>query len=950
MSDRPEGRLPARRVAELYRAHRAGRPVGAEWRDLFGRLSPEARDLLEALAEPPARAGPRPDATPAPRGDARAAARDAVRARALIDAYRTRGHFRARLDPLGLKPIPAVPELDPGFYGFADGDWDRPVYVGGELGFEEATLREIVASLERIYCGIAGVEFMHIQDPEQRAWIQERMEGAQYRSHFKREGRLEILDHLTAAETFERFLHRRFVGTKRFGLDGSESAIPALEQTVRRASELGVEEIVLGMAHRGRLSVLANVMQKPYRAIFAEFQGGSSHPDDYGTGDVKYHLGTSTDRTLGDRRIHLSLTANPSHLEAVDPVVMGKVRAKQRPLGAGGRRRVMGLLLHGDAAFAGQGLVAETLDLAELEGFDTGGTFHLIVNNQIGFTTDPVAARSGPYCSDVAKMIQAPIVHLNGDYPEAAVRVAGLAVEFLLHFGRDVVLDLFCYRRFGHNEADEPMFTQPEMYRRIRSHPTARELYAKQLEEDGAIGPGEADAMVERWSRLFQQEFEAAESYTPKRADWLEGEWSGLEPVMGYDARRGKTAVDPETLREVGRALVRLPEEFRAHKKIRRQLEAKAEALESGQGIDWATAEALALGTLLIEGHPVRFTGQDSERGTFSQRHAALFDQQSGRRYVPLDHIRDHQERIEIVNSPLAELSVLGFEYGYSLADPRTLVVWEAQFGDFANGAQVIIDQFITAAEYKWLRMSGIVLLLPHAYEGQGPEHSSARLERFLQMCAEDNIQVVYPTTPANYFHVLRRQMHRAFRKPLVVMTPKSLLRHRWVTSSLADLGPGSGFHRVMHCNVRSGEPEEARQLVLSSGKVYYDLLAARDERGQHDVHFLRLEQLYPFPADALAELMEPYRHCHLVWCQEEPRNMGAWGFVEDLIREVATEIGCAHPEPRYAGRPTSAATATGLAERHKREQQELLGDALSVGKKGLARLEYRKSRAAGRR
>jgi 2-oxoglutarate dehydrogenase E1 component len=866
---------------------------------------------------------------------------------ALIDAYRTRGHLAAHLDPLGLKPITSHPELEPASYGFGEADQGRPIFLGGELGFEEAPLREIVGALRRVYCGILGIEYMHIQDPAQRAWIQQRVEGAQHRAVWKREGKLEILDHLTAAETFERFIHRKWVGTKRFGLDGAESTIPALEQIVRRAAELGVEEIAIGMPHRGRLNVLANVMHKPYRAIFAEFSGSTAAYDDYGSGDVKYHMGTSTDRVVRDRKMHLSLTANPSHLEAVDPVVLGKVRAKQDLRDDKQRRRVMGLLLHGDAAFAGQGLVAETLMLSELAGYDTGGTFHLIVNNQIGFTTDPTSARSGPYCSDVGMMVQIPIVHVNGDYPEAVVAVVGFATEFLLHFGKDVIVDLFCYRRFGHNEGDEPMFTQPLMYQRIAERQPVREAYARHLRDEGTLAPGEADALVETWQTRLEKEFELSKQHSVNRADWLEGTWSGLEPVKGYDARRGKTAVDLDTLREVGRALTTVPDGFTAHRKILKQLEAKAAALASGEGIDWATAEALAFGTLLIEGQPVRLSGQDSERGTFSQRHAALFDQNDGRRYVLLDHIREHQERFEVLNSPLAELSVLGFEYGYSSSDPRTLVMWEAQFGDFANGAQVVIDQFLTAAEYKWLRMSGIVLLLPHGYEGQGPEHSSARLERFLQMCAQDNLQVVNATTPANYFHVLRRQMHRSFRKPLVVMTPKSLLRHKRCVSRLDDLGPGSGFHRVMYDDALPSDPEEARQLVLCSGKVYYDLLAERERRGQNDVHLLRIEQLYPFPADALAELLEPYRHCHLVWCQEEPRNMGAWEYIEDLTREVAAEAGCKHPEPRYAGRPTSAATATGLLERHEAERAELLDDALAIGKQGLSRLAYRRARAS---
>ncbi len=933
------------RVTQLYSQWKQNPgALDPAWDEFFRALAPEARALLEGRAH----AG-QASSEPAVAGDAdaRGAARDSIGALALIDAFRTRGHLEARLDPLGRKPIERRPELDPANYGFEDGDLDRPIFLGGELGLEEATLREIIAHLRQVYCGILGIEYMHIQDPDQREWIQQRVEGTQNRTHFKKEGKLEILENLTAAEAFEKFIHRKWVGTKRFGLDGAETTIPALEQIVRSASELGVEEVVLGMPHRGRLNVLANVLQKPYRQIFAEFTGNTAAYDDYGSGDVKYHLGTSTDRTINGRKVHLSLTANPSHLEAVDPVVLGKVRAKQDLREDTDRAKVLGLLLHGDAAFAGQGLVAETLDLSELAGYDTGGTFHLIVNNQIGFTTDPTSARSGPYCSDVGKMIQAPIVHVNGDYPEAVVQVVALATEFLLHFGKDVIVDLFCYRRYGHNEGDEPMFTQPLMYKRIAEHRPVREGYAGHLREEGTLGAGEADAIVEKCQTRLEKAFQLSKEVATSTADWLEGPWSGLEPVQGYDARRGKTEVGFETLREVGHALTTVPEGFAANKKILRQLKAKAKAFETGEGIDWATAEALAFGTLLIEGQPVRLSGQDSERGTFSQRHAAVFDQGDERRYVFLDHIREPQEKLEVLNSPLAEASVLGFEYGYSLADPRTLVLWEAQFGDFANGAQMIIDQFLTAAEFKWLRMSGLVLLLPHGYEGQGPEHSSARLERFLQMCAEDNIQVVNCTTPANYFHVLRRQMHRSFRKPLVVMTPKSLLRHKQCVSRLADFGPSSSFHRVMYCDENPSDPAEARQVVLCSGKVYYDLLAAREERGQSDVHFLRVEQLYPFPTDALAELLQPYRHCHLVWCQEEPRNMGAWEYIEDLLREVAEEAGCEKPDPRYAGRPTSAATATGLLKRHEAEREALIEDALTVGKQAVARLAYRRNRPA---
>ena len=881
--------------------------------------------------------------------DMRAATVDSIRALMLIRAYRVRGHLEADLDPLRVQEIEPHPELDPRSYGFTEADFDRPIFINYVLGLETATLRQIVKAVRETYCGKIGVEFMHIQDPAQKAWIQERIESIHNVTQFTEAGKRAILERLTAAETFERFLDKKYTGTKRFGLDGAETMIPALEQILKRGGQLGLEEVVIGMPHRGRLNVLANFMGKSLAAIFSEFQGGAAHPEDIGgSGDVKYHLGTSSDREFDGNAVHLSLTANPSHLEAVNPVVVGKVRAKQIQRGDTDRTKVMALLMHGDAAFAGQGLVAETLDLSELKGYRIGGTIHFIVNNQIGFTTNPVHSRSGPYCSDVAKMIQAPIFHVNGDDPEAVVHVARIAAEFRQTFNKDVIIDMFCYRRHGHNEGDEPAFTQPLMYRKIREHPSTREIYAARLAAEGTVSAEDGDRLVAEWQERLAEAFEAAGGYKPNKADWLEGAWSGLDRVRGYDARRGKTGAPMETLEEVGAALSRFPDGFNAHRKIVRQLGAKRKMIETGAGIDWATAEALAFGTLLVEGHPIRLSGQDSNRGTFSHRHAALIDQETEARYLPLNHIREGQAPIEIVDSPLSEMAVLGFEYGYSLAAPRALVLWEAQFGDFANGAQVIIDQFIVSGESKWLRMSGLVMLLPHGFEGQGPEHSSARLERYLQLCAEDNIQVVNCTTPASYFHVLRRQMTRNFRKPLIIMTPKSLLRHKRATSKLADLGPGSSFHRVMYCDQLPSDPKDARQVVLCSGKVYYDLAEEREKRGIKDVHLLRLEQLYPFPADPLAVELEPYRHCHLVWCQEEPRNMGPWNFVADFIREVAAEAGVEDPRLRYTGRASAGSPATGLASRHHAEQAALIDDALTVGKAALGRIASRKAAARG--
>ncbi len=861
----------------------------------------------------------------------RAAATDSIRALQLIRSYRVRGHLEADLDPLGLKPILPHTELDPKTYGFTEADMDRPIFVGNVMGLETATLRQILAQLRATYCGKIGVEFMHIQDPVQRAWIQERIESIRNQTDFTEKGKRAILERLTAAETFERFLDRKYTGTKRFGLDGGETLIPALEQILKRGSQLGIQEVVIGMAHRGRLNVLANFMDKPFTAIFSEFQGNPANPEDVqGSADVKYHLGTSSDREFDGRTVHLSLAANPSHLEAVNTVVLGKVRAKQRQKGDTERGRIMALLLHGDAAFAGQGLVAETLDLSELKGYRIGGTIHFIINNQIGFTTSPVQSRSGPYCSEVAKIVQAPIFHVNGDDPEAAVHVARIATEFRQQFKKDVVIDMFCYRRFGHNESDEPAFTQPLMYKTIAKHPTTRAIYAERLVREGTIEAGEGERMVAEFHRRLEREFEAASSYKPNKADWLEGAWSGLAAASGDD-RRGETALPLETLQRIGRAMTALPEDFHANRKVVRLFESRRQAIESGEGIDWATGEALAFGSLLDEGFAVRLSGQDSGRGTFSQRHAVLIDQESDRPYLPLNHIRPGQSELEVVDSPLSEAGVLGFEYGFSLAEPKALVIWEAQFGDFANGAQVIIDQFIASGEAKWLRMSGLVMLLPHGYEGQGPEHSSARLERYLQACAEDNLQVVNCTTPANYFHVLRRQVHRNFRKPLIVMTPKSLLRHKLAVSRLSAMGPDSSFHRVLKDTGRLKPDSQIRRVVLCSGKVYYDLFEERAKRGIDDIYLMRLEQLYPFPVKPLIRDLARFPQAEVIWCQEEPRNMGAWQFVQPEIEAVLETLAGKPVRLRYVGRLPAAAPATGLLRRHIKEQAALVDAALTL-------------------
>ncbi len=855
---------------------------------------------------------------------------DSIRALQLIRAYRVRGHLEADLDPLGLDRRGPYSELDYHNYGFTEAELDREIFVNSIFGRERASLREIIAILRKTYCGKIGVEYMHIQVPGERAWIQERFEKRSPRGLASAEKK-ELLDILTTAEAFERFLDRRYTGTKRFGIEGAESLMVALEAVLRRGAALGVKDFVIGMPHRGRLNVLANFVGKPYAAIFSEFQGNSTNPEHvHGSGDVKYHLGTSTDREIAGRSVHLSLAANPSHLEAVNPVVLGKVRAKQQQRGDTAHREVAAILMHGDAAFAGQGLVAEALELSELTGFCTGGTIHVIVNNQIGFTTAPSAARSSPNPSDIAKAVQAPIFHVNGDDPEAVVAVAAAAAEYRHQFGKDVVIDLFCYRRHGHNEGDEPAFTQPLMYRTIARHPTTRQLYADRLVGEGVVGAGEPEAMAARFVDRLECEFETAKSYRPNKADWLEGAWAGLGEAPDDD-RRGDTAVSVGSLRELGSRLVTVPKGFRLNPKIARQFEAKRAAIEQGEGIDWATAEALAIASLCAEGTHVRMSGQDSGRGTFSHRHAVLVDQETEERYVPINHVRTGQAPFEVVDSPLSEAGVVGFEYGYSLADPATLVIWEAQFGDFANGAQVIIDQFLSAGEAKWLRMSGLVLLLPHGYEGQGPEHSSARIERYLQLCAEDNIQVCNLTSAANYFHALRRQVRRNFRKPLVVFTPKSLLRAQEVASPLCDMEPGSSFHRVVGEVGPIAPDQRVRRVVLCSGKVYFDLVKARAASGDDRVALVRIEQLYPFPFDTLAKHLARWTNAEIVWCQEEPQNMGAWGFVDRRLERVLSGLGGAARRPRFVGRAEAASPATGLFKRHAEEQADLVATALAA-------------------
>lgn len=863
---------------------------------------------------------------------------DSIRALMIIRAHRIRGHLSADLDPLKLQATGQHLELQPKSYGFEEADMDRPIFIDNVLGLQFASMRQIIDILKRTYCSTFALQYMHISDPEQSSWLKERIEGRDKEITFTREGRKAILNKMVEAEGFEKFLHVKYTGTKRFGLDGGESLIPALEQIIKRGGALGVRDIVIGMPHRGRLSVLANVMQKPYRAIFNEFQGGSFKPEDVdGSGDVKYHLGASSDRDFDGNNVHLSLTANPSHLEAVNPVVIGKVRAKQDQIGDADRTQVLPLLLHGDAAFAGQGVVAECFGLSGLVGHRTGGTIHVVVNNQIGFTTAPHFSRSSPYPTDIALMVEAPIFHVNGDDPEAVVHAAKVATEFRQKFQKDVVIDIFCYRRFGHNEGDEPMFTNPLMYNQIKRQKTTLSLYTERLVKDGLIPEGEVEDMKAAFQAKMSEEFEAGKEYKPNKADWLDGRWSHLDR-RGEEYQRGETSISTQTLADIGTALSRAPDGFPLHKTVARMLETKKKMFAAGEGFDWATGEALAFGSLLCEGFPVRLSGQDCTRGTFSQRHSGLINQDTEERFYPLNHIRTGQKRYDVIDSMLSEYAVLGFEYGYSLAEPNALTLWEAQFGDFANGAQIMFDQFISSGESKWLRMSGLVVLLPHGFEGQGPEHSSARLERFLQMCGQDNWIIANCTTPANYFHILRRQLHRNFRKPLILMTPKSLLRHKLAVSKAEEFTTGSSFHRVLWDDAEASssahklKPDaKIKRVVMCSGKVYYDILEERNTRGLDDIYLMRFEQFYPFPAISAMKELQRFENAEMIWCQEEPKNQGGWSFMEPNLEWVLERMKAKHNRLRYVGRSASASPATGLAAQHKFQQAALIDEALTI-------------------
>jgi len=862
---------------------------------------------------------------------------DSVRAIMMIRAYRIRGHLIADLDPLQLQEKNYHPELNPETYGFKKEDRNRKIFLDKVLGFQYATVNEILEILLKTYCAKIGIEFMHMSDPEEKKWIQERIEGKGKEANFTLEGKKAIFNKLVEAEGFENYCHTKFVGTKRFGLDGCESLIPALEQIIKVGGNSGVKEIKIGMPHRGRLNILANVIQKPFKKIFKEFSGDLGTDTAGVSGDVKYHLGASADRDFNGNNVHVSLTANPSHLEAVNPVVLGQTRAKQFFHNDPQRVKVIPILLHGDAAFAGQGIVAECFAMSGLKGHNTGGTIHIIVNNQVGFTTSPSFARSSPYPSEVAKMVQAPIFHVNGDDAESVVYCARIATEYRQKFKRDVVIDIICYRRFGHNEGDEPSFTQPLMYKKIKAQATTLTIYGNQLIQEGVLRNEEFQKEKDNFKKFLDTEFAESKSYISSQIDWFTGSWSKFTNEIGSD-RRGVTGVDLDLIHQAGEKISHLPVNLNFHSTIKRLFEAKKKMFETGKGFDWATAESLAFGTLLLEGYPVRFVGQDSSRGTFSQRHASILDQDTGEKYYPLKNLSSKQAQFEIIDSFLSEFGVLGFEYGYSLSSPETLVLWEAQFGDFANGAQIIIDQFITSGEKKWTRASGLVMLLPHGYEGQGPEHSSARIERYLQSCAQENLQVVNCTTPANYFHLLRRQIHRKFRKPLIVFSPKSLLRHKKCVSEIEDFLPENSFHRILpdHADfpeynlIKLANDEEIKRVVLCSGKVYFDISEKREIIRNPKVQLLRIEQLYPFPVKKLASFLKRFKNAdEFIWCQEEPENMGAWSFVEKYINWTLDSIDAKSKKVQYVGRKPSASTATGYLKKHVQQQDQIVSKVL---------------------
>ena len=925
-------------VAELYSKFRNDpESVDTTWKDFFNNLNEDDYSVLKDFGGPEWKERPssiidKNYITKVIKSNAnynseefRISTLDSIRALRLIRAFRINGHLIADLDPLGISEREYPQELDYKSYGFIESDLEKEIFIDGSLGLEKGKLKNIIKILKETYSASIGVEFLHIQQADQKQWVQERIEEVRNKTNFTNEGKKAIYKRLVESELFEQFLDKKFLGTKRYGIEGGEAMIPGIEQIVKQACLSGIEDIIIGTAHRGRLTLLSSVLEMPYKKILSKFQGSLNDPNEVlGSGDVKYHLGVSADREFEKKKIHLSLTSNPSHLEAVNPVVAGKVRAKQTLAKDKTTDKVIGLLIHGDAAIAGQGVVAETFAMSQLRGFKTGGTIHFVINNQIGFTTMPQYGRSAPYCTEIAKMVQAPIFHVNGDDPEAVVHVCRLATEFRNKFKVDVVVDMFCYRRSGHNEADEPSFTQPLMYKAIKKQITTRKKYEKKLIENNTLSEEESRDIVDSFKNFLDKEFESTKNYKPNKVDWLEGTWTGLSTAT-FDARRGKTSVKEKTLINVAKKIHEIPADFNAHRRIKKIYGDRLTSVINGKGIDWATSESLALATLLDEGYGVRISGQDVGRGTFSHRHGVLYDQENENRFVPLRHFQNKQGYFEIIDSFLSEFGVLGFEYGYSQVDPKTLVIWEAQFGDFANGAQIMIDQFISSGERKWLRMSGLTMLLPHGHEGQGPEHTSGRLERFLQMCAEDNMQIVNCTSPANYFHVLRRQLHRNFRKPLIIFTPKSTLRHKSNVSNIEDYINGSTFHRILSDKLSVKEKMKNERLIICSGKIYFELADHIAKNKIKNLSIIRLEQIYPFPYENFRDELKHYTDAEIIWAQEEPKNMGAWGFVKGRLESVMQEAKVKQEKIFYVGRSPAASPAAGSLERHLSNQETII-------------------------
>ncbi len=925
-------------VAELYSKFRNDpESVDTTWKDFFNNLNEDDYSVLKDFGGPEWKKRPssiidKNYITKVIKSNAnynseefRISTLDSIRALRLIRAFRINGHLIADLDPLGISEREYPQELDYKSYGFIESDLEKEIFIDGSLGLEKGKLKNIIKILKETYSASIGVEFLHIQQADQKQWVQERIEEVRNKTNFTNEGKKAIYKRLVESELFEQFLDKKFLGTKRYGIEGGEAMIPGIEQIVKQACLSGIEDIIIGTAHRGRLTLLSSVLEMPYKKILSKFQGSLNDPNEVlGSGDVKYHLGVSADREFEKKKIHLSLTSNPSHLEAVNPVVAGKVRAKQTLAKDKTTDKVIGLLIHGDAAIAGQGVVAETFAMSQLRGFKTGGTIHFVINNQIGFTTMPQYGRSAPYCTEIAKMVQAPIFHVNGDDPEAVVHVCRLATEFRNKFKVDVVVDMFCYRRSGHNEADEPSFTQPLMYKAIKKQITTRKKYEKKLIENNTLSEEESRDIVDSFKNFLDKEFESTKNYKPNKVDWLEGTWTGLSTAT-FDARRGKTSVKEKTLINIAKKIHEIPADFNAHRRIKKIYGDRLISVINGKGIDWATSESLALATLLDEGYGVRISGQDVGRGTFSHRHGVLYDQENENRFVPLRHFQNKQGYFEIIDSFLSEFGVLGFEYGYSQVDPKTLVIWEAQFGDFANGAQIMIDQFISSGERKWLRMSGLTMLLPHGHEGQGPEHTSGRLERFLQMCAEDNMQIVNCTSPANYFHVLRRQLHRNFRKPLIIFTPKSTLRHKSNVSNIEDYINGSTFHRILTDKLPVKEKRKNKRLIICSGKIYFELADHIAKNKIKNLSIIRLEQIYPFPYENFRDELKHYTDAEIIWVQEEPKNMGAWGFVKGRLESVMQEAKVKQEKIFYVGRSPAASPAAGSLERHLSNQETII-------------------------